>query len=298
MNIQTFDPTINIKPMTVSIGADVEGIDLGNLDDETFVALKAALHEHLVLRFPDQDLTPEQQIAFATRFGQMEVHEVFDQLPGHPEISVLEYDAERRPFNDVWHSDVTYRPEPSMASILYAKEVPEQGGDTLWRNAYAAYDALSAPLRSMIDGLTAEHDFLLAYARLLLARENGAERGQRARLETPPVVHPLVVVHPVTERRLLYVNPTFTSRIMELSDDESSAILKMLFDHLHRPEFHVRIRWRKGDLIIWDNRATQHYATSDYFPSYRRMHRITVGGDKPRGISAAPDAAPVLRSAG
>ncbi|MGR8918567.1 MAG: TauD/TfdA dioxygenase family protein [Gammaproteobacteria bacterium] len=278
---------LDIRPLTVAIGAEVHGVDLNQVDDETFAALRQALHEHLVLVFHDQWLEPEAHMALASRLGEMEVHEVFTPLDGHPEISVLEHDAERPPISDSWHSDVSYRPEPSMASVLYARVIPPNGGDTLWRSAYAAYDALSPPIQQMLEGLTAEHDFLQAYGSYFRTLEDGAERRRRAERDTPPVVHPVVVEHPVTGRRLLYVNPTFTSRIVELGDAESRALLGFLFEHLNRPEFHVRVKWRADDLVMWDNRATQHYATGDYFPEFRRMHRITVGGDVPRGVAAA-----------
>ena len=286
--------SIEILPHTLAIGADVAGVDLSQLDDALFAAIKAALHQHLVLVFPDQHLSAETQMAVAARFGQMEIHEVFTPLEGHPEVSVLEYDAERRPFNDVWHSDVTYREQPSLASLLYAREVPAIGGDTLWRNAYAAYDALSGPLQGLLENLTAEHDFLHAYGRLFRAQDDGAERIRRAQIDNPPVIHPVIVLHPVTGKRLLYVNPTFTTRIQELGEAESDAILKLLFEHLQKPEFHVRVRWRQNDLVMWDNRATQHYATSDYYPAYRCMHRITVGGDRPRSVHEhAASASPI-----
>ena len=287
---------ITLRPRTVAIGADVEGVDLATLDDATFAEIRAALHRHLVLFFPAQKLTAETQMAFAARFGAMEVHEVFQPLDGHPEVSVLEHDRERPPISDSWHSDVTYREQPSLASILYARTIPTNGGDTLWRSAYAAYEALSAPLRELLDGLSCEHDFLQAYGNYLAQFDDGAERIARAREQTPPVIHPAVVVHPVTGRRLLYVNPTFTTRFNELERAESDALLRFLFEHMNRPEFHVRFKWREDDLAIWDNRATQHYATGDYYPEYRRMHRITVGGDRPAGITEqTPEA---LQSAG
>jgi len=286
---------IKVTPRTVAIGADVAGVDLAAVDDETFAEMKAALHEHLVLFFHDQELTPDTHMGLAARIGDMEIHEVFTPLEGYPEISVLEHDAERPPISDSWHSDVTYRPEPSMASVLHAQTIPPSGGDTLWLSAYAAYDTLSAPMQAMLDGLTCEHDFLQAYGGYFTKQKDGAERIRRAREETPPVEHPLVVVHPVTGKRLLYVNPTFTSRITELSKRESDALLHLLFDHLLKPDFQVRFKWCENDVAIWDNRATQHYATGDYYPEYRRMHRVTVGGDRPRGVNEAKSAPPPIR---
>jgi taurine dioxygenase len=280
---------IEIEPRTVAIGADVSGADLANLDDDTFIEIKSALHEHLVLFFHDQDLSPEAHMAFAGRIGEMEIHEVFTPLENHPQISVLEHDAERPPISDSWHSDVTYRPEPSLASVLHARTIPPNGGDTLWISAYAAYEKLSQPLKTMLEQLTGEHDFLQAYGSYFRTLEDGPERIRRAQIETPPVRHPLIVVHPITGKRLLYVNPTFTSRIVELSRKESDAILKLLFDHLLAPGFQVRFKWKENDVAMWDNRATQHYATGDYYPEHRLMHRVTVGGDRPVGVNAKRD---------
>ena len=280
------EQSIEVSPRTCAIGADVYGIDLSQpLDDAGFATVKAALHKHLVLFFHDQTLTPETHIDFASRFGEMEIHEFFTPLGEHPEISVLEHDKDRPPISDSWHSDVTYRAKPSMASVLYARDIPPNGGDTLWLSAYAAFDALSAPMQEFLSGLTAEHDYLHAYKPLLLQQDDGHERVREAAQNTPPVQHPVVVTHPVTGKRLLYVNPTFTSRIIELSASESDALLGMLFKHLLSPDFQMRFKWRENDVAIWDNRATQHYATGDYYPEYRRMHRITVGGDRPLGCA-------------
>jgi len=282
---------IQVTPRTVAIGADVGGVDLATIDDVRFAELRRALHEHLVLFFHDQHMAPDEHKAFAARLGRMEVHEVFTPLDGHAEISVLEHDAARPPISDSWHSDTSYRPEPSMAAVLHARTIPPSGGDTLWLSAYAAYEGLSQPLKDLLAGLTAEHDFLQAYGSYFRTKDDGAERIRRAQLETPPVRHPVIVEHPVTGRRLLYVNPTFTSRIVELSRQESDAILGLLFQHLLKPEFQVRFKWCENDVAMWDNRATQHYATGDYYPHYRRMHRITVGGTRPRGAGVVLQAA-------
>jgi taurine dioxygenase len=282
---------IRVMRLTETIGAVIEGVDVSRpLDEETFAEVKSALHEHLVIFFRGQELSPEQQMALASRFGAMEIHEVFTPLPDHPQISVLEHDRERPPISDVWHSDVSYRERPSMASLLYARSIPPVGGDTLWLSAYAALDALSPPLRSFLSELSAVHDFLKGYGSHFLQQKDGRERFLRAQDETPPVVHPIIVTHPVTRRDLLYVNPTFTSHVVELSRSESAALLEMLYAHLLRPEFQVRFKWRVNDLAIWDNRATQHYATGDYYPAYRRMHRITVGGDRPAHAKPSPSA--------
>lgn len=285
---------LEIQPRTVAIGADVLGVDLANIDAATFAKIKAALHKHLVLLFHDQQLTPEAHMGFAANFGEMEIHEVFTPLENHPEISILEHDAKRPPISDSWHSDVTYRDKPSMASILYAQAIPPNGGDTLWLSATAAFKKLSEPLKTMLEGLSCEHDFLQAYGAYFRKQPDGLARIRRAQIENPPMIHPLVVIHPVTGEKVLYVNPTFTSRIIDLPRKESDAILRFLFEHLLQPEFQVRFKWCENDVAIWDNRATQHYATGDYYPEYRRMHRVTVGGDRPRGIdSLTPPASPI-----
>jgi taurine dioxygenase len=288
--------TMKVLPRTVAIGADVVNVDLANVDAETFTQIKATLHTHQVLFFHEQMLSPEAHMAFASRFGEMEIHEVFTPLEDHPEISVLVHDRDHPPISDSWHSDVTYRTKPSMASVLYARSIPPNGGDTLWLSATAAYKKLSEPMQLMLEGLTAEHDFLQAYGSYFRKQSDGAERLRRAQIETPPVEHPLIVVHPVTGERVLYVNPTFTSRIVELSRKESDAILKLLFEHLLQPEFQVRLKWQENDVAIWDNRATQHYATGDYYPHYRRMHRVTVGGERPVGVNTMQHAPAAIRA--
>lgn len=274
---------IKVYPRTVAIGADIDGVSLSQLSDEIFEEIKLALHKHLVLFFHDQKLTEQQHMACASRLGEMEIHEVFTPLAGHPEISVLEHDEQRPPISDSWHSDVSYRAKPSMASVLYARTIPAIGGDTLWRSAYAAFDDLSEALQLFLEKLHAEHDFLQAYGDYLKKQDGGLDKIRQAQINTPPMIHPLIVKHPITQKKLLYVNPTFTSRIVELNRNESDTLLRFLFTHLDKPEFHVRLKWRENDLVIWDNRATQHYATGDYYPQYRRMHRITVGGDQPLG---------------
>lgn len=277
----TFD-TCKVRPLTRHIGAEIEGVDLRKpLDDATWQELRRALHEHLVVFFRDQRLHPEEHTALALRFGRPEVHEVFPPLDGFPHISVLEHDRDHPPVSNVWHSDVTFRIEPSMVSILNARVIPPAGGDTLWLSAYAALEGLSPALRDFVSGLSAVHDFIHAYGGYFLAQEDGTARYRRAQDENPPVEHPVVVHHPVTGRPLLYVNPTFTSRIVGLKRQESRALLDLLFAQLQTPEYQVRHQWREHDVAIWDNRATQHYATADYYPHRRRMHRITVGGARP-----------------
>ena len=175
---------IEIEPRTVAIGADVSGPDLANLDDDTFIEIKSAQHEHLVLFFHDQDLSPEAHMAFAGRIGEMEIHEVFTPLKNHPQISVLEHDAERPPISDAWHSDVTYRAEPSLASVLHARTIPPNGGDTLWNQCLRRLrKVIPIHFKTMLEQLTGEHDFLQAYGSYFRTLEDGPERIRRAQIE-------------------------------------------------------------------------------------------------------------------
>jgi taurine dioxygenase len=194
---------------------------------------------------------------------------------------VLEYDANRRGHNDVWHTDVTYIATPPKASLLYAEIIPESGGDTLWLNTYLAYEALSEPIKRLASELYAVHDFAKAFRPERFAQYGIAERAQQAYAENPPVTHPVVRTNVATGRKGLFVNQNFTSHIAGVSERESKAILTLLFDHLAQPEFAVRWRWTPGAVAFWDNRFTQHYALADYFPQHRRMRRATILGDRP-----------------
>lgn len=276
---------IDVRQLTAAIGAEVIGVEFGKaVDADIWHDIKTALQDHLMLSFRDQHLDAQSLLAIGRAFGDtggMEVHEVFTPLAGHPEISVLENNAQKPPSNDYWHSDVTYRERPSMFTILYAETIPPIGGDTLWLSAHAAYAALAPPIKALLTGLTATHDILNAFGGHFLRQEGGKAAYRKAQDQYPPVEHPVVVTHPGSGKPLLFVNPSFTSDIVQVSRLESQHLLHMLYQHTVNPSWQVRHKWRKNDLVIWDNRATQHYATGDYFPSLRRMHRITVGGEKP-----------------
>lgn len=277
-------PDFTLVPMTPAIGALVQGVRLSEaLDDATRDALERALLEHHVLFFEDQPITPVQHRALAQRFGALHVHPIYPQVPGVPEIIVLDTDAGNPPDNDNWHTDVTFIQTPPMGSLLSARQLPPRGGDTLWSSNIAAYEALSAPMRGLLDGLSAEHDMVKSFPAWRFAR-TPAERQtwEAACAANPPVVHPVVRTHPVSGRRGLFVSEGFTTRILELSPAESETLLAFLARHSARPEFTVRWRWKVGDFAFWDNRLTQHYATADYLPHRRVMHRATILGDRPR----------------
>lgn len=275
--------SIAIEPLGPAIGARVEGLRLsGGIDDAQRDELLDALLRHHVLFFERQPLAPLEQRALAARFGALHVHPVYPQAPGVPEIIVLDTGLDNPPDNDNWHTDVTFLEAPAMGAILSAQILPPRGGDTLWASGIAAWEALSPPWRRLLGGLHAEHDFLKSFPAHRFAR-TAQEKvlWDRARRDHPPRLHPVVRTHPASGRQGLFVNEGFTTRIVELAASESDAVLRQLFAHVCRPEFTVRWRWKPGDVAFWDNRLTQHYATADYLPGRRVMHRATILGDVP-----------------
>jgi taurine dioxygenase len=275
--------TIEIDPITPLIGAEIHGVDLSRkIDEETYTALRQALLDYLVIILPDQQIEPEQQLAFARNFGEVEPpHPVFDTLKEQPEITIIEHGGEKSlPYNDEWHTDVTFRAQPPMASILHARTLPTIGGDTLWANMYAAYDALSSPIRELVNSMAAIHDYYRAFGDIVLEGRGGLEKLLDDMRKLPPVQHPVVRTHPETRHKSLFVNRGFTRRINGLTMVESNHLLDMLFEHTEHPNFQVRHRWRQHDVAMWDNRCTMHLASSD-FTGLRRMHRITLLGDTP-----------------
>jgi taurine dioxygenase len=273
---------IKIKKLVPALGAIIEGIDISQEQDDATVATVAqALEDHLVVFFENQNITPLQQRDFAKRFGELYQHPLYPGQDGLPDVMVIEYTAERKGHNDVWHTDVTYIETPPKASLLYAETIPELGGDTIWVNTYLAYEALSEPMRELASKLHAVHDFSQAFGPERFAQYGIAERALKAYEDNPPVKHPVVRTNVATGRKALFVNQNFTSHIDGVSKAESKAILDFLYAHLLQPEFQVRWRWSQNAVAFWDNRFTQHYALADYFPNYRRMRRATILGDRP-----------------
>jgi taurine dioxygenase len=274
---QSSSQAFELVKLTPHCGAEVRGIDLVRpLDAPTIGALSRALAENCVIFFRGQQMTPEQQKALGRSFGELHLHPAWPRLvPGHPEIMEIFADANtKRIAGEDWHSDVSCDPEPPLGTILYMLEVPEVGGDTLFASMYAAWDALSAPMRKMLEGMSALHDGEATYR----GRYEGAVEAGKV---YPRSVHPVARTHPVTGRKALFVNRIFTSRIMELSKPESDAVLAMLFSHIEQPEFQCRFRWETGSVAFWDNRCVQHHALWDYYPLRRRGLRVTIRGDKP-----------------
>lgn len=269
---------VTLAPFSPTIGAEVLDIDLtAAIDDDVLDELHRALLEWKVLFFRNQHLTSAQHRDFAARWGQLEVHP-FLPTGDVPEIVRFAKDDATKGYENVWHSDVSWREIPSMGSILRAIEVPPIGGDTLWADMGAAYDGLTDETKARIDGLSAVHDFSQTFGLML-----DADGLARMQAEYPPVEHPVVRIHPETGRRTLYVSAPFTSHVVGLDPSESEALLDLLCRQASVPEYQCRFRWEEGSIAFWDNRATQHYAVSDYWPQPRVMERATVIGDRPFG---------------
>ncbi|PQK69139.1 taurine dioxygenase [Pantoea ananatis] len=272
-----------IKPLGPFIGAQVGNLDVSRpLSDAQFEQLYHALLRHQVLFLREQVITPEQHRALAIRFGDLHIHPVYPHAEGVEEIIVLDTHQDNPPDNDNWHTDVTFIQTPPAVALLASKVLPESGGDTLWTSGIAAYEALSAPFKTLLVELRAENDFTKAFPEYKHRKTEEAHRQwQQAVAKNPPVYHPVIRTHPVSGKKALFVNEGFTTRIMDISQKESDALLGFLFAHVTRPEFQVRWRWQPNDLAIWDNRVTQHYANADYYPARRVMQRATVLGDQP-----------------
>lgn len=268
---------LEIRKVTPHCGAEVAGIDLSRQPDEgTRAALERALAEHCVLFFRDQSMTPDQHKAFGRAFGELHLHPAWPRLvPGHPEIMEIYTDENsKRIAGEDWHSDVSCDPEPPLGSILHMHEVPPVGGDTLFASMYAAFDALSERMQRFLEGLSAVHDGNSVY----VGRYEGISDAGKS---YPRTEHPVVRTHPVSGRKALFVNRIFTTRIVQLAERESRALLDMLFAHVEQPEFQCRFKWRPGSVAFWDNRCAQHHALWDYYPHRRRGLRVTIKGDRP-----------------
>jgi taurine dioxygenase len=271
---------IAIQPLNPVVGAELHGLDLRQaLPEDDIRAIKAALDRYQVVFFRDQDITPEQHLAFGRRFGELHVHPSVRGKPREQWTEIMPVHADAttaRIAGDKWHTDVSCDEKPPLASILHMSTIPESGGDTLFSSMYAAYEALSEPLQRMLAGLTATHDGAPNYDdRAKRARETNTAR------VNPVAVHPVIATHPSTGRKTIYVNSAFTVRINELSKEESDAVLGLLFAHVARPEFQCRFHWQRNSMAFWDNRAVQHYAVWDYYPAVRSGRRVTIRGDRP-----------------
>ena len=272
---------LELAPLTPTIGAEVSGVDLAKpLDAGTVAAMRSALLEWKVLFFRDQNITTDQHLAFARNFGDLEIHPFAPHKPDYPEVLAITHDRDSRGRENAWHSDVTWREIPSLGSILRAIEVPPVGGDTLFADMYAAYEGLSDEVKAQIEGKVAVHDF--AHFRTGMRKRGRSEAEIEAfNAQYPMVEHPVVRTHPETGRRGIYVNVGFTQHIVGMEKAESDALLKHLYAQAAIPEYQCRFRWEANSVAFWDNRSSQHYAASDYWPAVRRMERVTIIGDRP-----------------
>ena len=274
---------IQVEPLSSALGAEVRGVDLArSLDDGTIAEIRRAFLSHLVIFFHNQKLTPEHFLRFARAMGEPSEYPFVEGMDGYPEITeVIKKEDERVNFGGIWHSDTTYLECPPMGTMLYAREIPPIGGDTLFANMILAYENLSPGMQRLLEGLAAVNSAqkgVAAATRADRLRERPREAGETITIAE----HPIVRTHPETGGKALYVNPGHTVRIGGFSEAESAPILDYLYSHQTRPEFTCRFRWRVDSLVFWDNRAAQHYPLNDYHGYRRAMQRITLAGDRPR----------------
>ncbi|MEM7439667.1 MAG: TauD/TfdA family dioxygenase [Pseudomonadota bacterium] len=270
---------MQIIPLTGSIGATITGADIR--DPEQFGALRQAFIDHAVITVRgQQDASPDDQLAFARSLGEINVNRFFTPLDSHPNIAiVLKEPDQTTAIGEGWHTDHSYDTEPAMCSILRAIELPPFGGDTCFASMYAAYDALSDRFKGMLDGLQAWHSSRHAFGATTTDHEQyQSGRLQNAEKATQDALHPVIITHPLSGRKAIYVNPDFTTRIDGLAQAESDALLQFLYTHNQNPDFQCRVQWQVGDVTMWDNRATWHKAINDYHGHRRYMHRVTVEG--------------------
>jgi taurine dioxygenase len=273
---------IQVSPVTPILGAEIGGVDLSQpLAASVFTEIERAFVEFGVIFFRNQQLTPEQHIAFAKRFGPIDINRFFKSVDGYPQIAEVRKEANQKAnIGGSWHTDHSYDQIPAKGSMLYAREVPSAGGDTLFSSMYAAFEALSPGLQKTLEGLKALHSSRHAFGASAkrLAESDLKGRIGNPELATQDAIHPVVITHPESGRKALYVNSGFTLRIDGWSDQESEALLGYLYKHAVRPEFTARFRWQPGSLAFWDNRSTWHLALNDYAGHRRLLHRITIEG--------------------
>lgn len=270
---------LDIRPTNGALGAEIHGIDLAKpLDSRTTGELTQALGQHGVIFFRDQKLSPEQHVAFARNFGPVNVNRFFKAVPGHPEVAEVRKEPEQsKNIGGNWHTDHSYDQIPALGSVLLAREVPPRGGDTVFACMSQAYETLSPGLRKTLEGLRGVHSSRHVFGRPQYEREmNGRISNHEA--ATQDAVHPVVIRHPISGRKVLFVNPGFTTHFEGWTEAESKPLLEAIYAHARRPDYQTRFHWQEGSIAFWDNRATWHYAVNDYAGERRLMHRITVEG--------------------
>jgi taurine dioxygenase len=270
---------MQVRKMTGGCGAEITGVDVKRLSNSEWDAVRNAFAEHGVIFFRDQQLTPEQHLDFARRWAPIDINRFFTAVDGYPEIAeVRKEKTQQKNIGGHWHTDHSYDQAPAMGSLLLARELPEEGGDTLFANMYLAYEALSDGLKQTLRGLRAVHSSRHVFGAGAAYKATDLKDNFKGEDQVGDAVHPVVIRHPLSGRPALYVNAAFTTHFEGWSVEDSKPLLEHLYRHAVRPEFTCRFRWAPGSLAFWDNRATWHLAVNDYHGERRLMHRITVAG--------------------
>ena len=274
--------TIRVNPLGGALGAEISGIDLNEaISDEQLTEVRQVFGQYAVIFFRNQNLSPENEIRFAKRWGEINTNRFFSSVEGYPQIALVVKEPDQK--NNIggsWHTDHSYDIAPALGSMLFAHEVPVSGGDTVFASMYKAYDTLSDGLKSTLSNLRARHSsaHVFGAARAANGNDDTVGRIKNPEAATQEAIHPVVISHPETGRKSLYVNPGFTLGFEGWSDEESKPLLEYLYAHAARPEFTCRFQWKAGSIAFWDNRATWHLAVNDYQGHRRMMHRITIEG--------------------
>lgn len=274
---------IDVRPKSGSVGAEIFGVDLNKeISKEQFLEIRRAFGEFGVIFFRDQYLTPDEEIEFAEKWGTININRFFTNVDGYPKIAMVLKEAnQKQNIGGAWHTDHTYDTEPAMGSILFAHEVPKKGGDTMFASMYSAYENLSEGLKKTLDGMQARHSSRHVFGKARASRnDDTVGRIRNSETANQDALHPVIIKHPETGRKALYVNPTFTLGFDGWTDVESKPLLEYLYEHATKPEFTCRFKWEKGSIAFWDNRSTWHLAINDYHGERRLMHRITIEGRK------------------
>ena len=272
--------TINVKPLSGNIGTEIDGVNLKKITKEQFKEIKIVFGKYGVIFFRNQNLSPEEEIIFAELWGEININRFFTNLEGYPKIALVSKEPDQKKnIGGAWHTDHTYDLEPAMGSILFAHQVPKKGGDTLFSSMYAAYETLSDGLKDTLKNLHGRHSSRHVFGTSRAERnDDTVGRIINSDKAKQDAIHPVVITHPQTGRKALFVNPTFTLGFDGWSDEESKPLLKYLYSHATKPEFTCRFKWEEGSVAFWDNRSTWHLAVNDYHGERRLMHRITING--------------------
>ena len=274
--------TINVKPLSGNIGAEIDGVNLKKISKEQFKEIKIVFGKYGVIFFRNQNLSPEEEIIFAELWGEININRFFTNLEGYPKIALVSKEPDQKKnIGGAWHTDHTYDLEPAMGSILFAHQVPKKGGDTLFSSMYAAYETLSDGLKDTLKNMYGRHSSRHVFGTSRAERnDDTVGRIINSDKAKQDAIHPVVITHPQTGKKALFVNPTFTIGFDGWSDEESKPLLNYLYSHATKPEFTCRFKWEEGSIAFWDNRSTWHLAVNDYHGQRRVMHRITINGTR------------------